>query len=195
MKKPLFILAFLTLTLGLQAQTVDSTSSPTVKRDPKVQQKFAEQLARYYFNAHDYWQLDRLCDEKADSICTPILTWGRGVAAARFFRFEEARELLGKYVEEYQNVLPEIFMLHAADELAGCLWWSQEYDEAAKVCDIVLQFFADEGIEDEHEGAIRRFTENRNRYLAFASLPKMTMSCYDADVRIPFRIKTIRRQK
>lgn len=189
MKKILSILAFLILTLGLQAQAEDP------KKDSKLQQKFASQIGQCYFVTGDYWQLERLCNEKADSIYDPMLTWARGMAAARFLQLEEAKKQLGKYVYDYRYKMPEQWMLNAANELSLCLGWLQEYDEAAKVADIALQYISDEDIADEHQGAILRFTEIRDRSLELSKHPKMTLTRCESDVRIPFCIKTFGKGK
>lgn len=189
MKNILSILGFLSFTLVLQAQTENPP------KDIQVQQKFATQIGQCYFVNGDYWQLEQLCNENADSIYSPMLTWARGMAAARLFQLEEAKMQLGKYVYEYQYKMPEEWMLNAANELSLCLSWLQEYEEAAKVADIALQYISEEGIADEHQGAILRFTEIRDRNLEFSKYPKMTLSCNEHDIKIPFQIKTLGKGK
>lgn len=188
MKKLLSIILFLSLTLGMHAQTENP------KDDIELQNKFGKEISNFYFTG-DYWQLEKFCDEKADSICGSLLTWGSGMAAAKLLQLEEAKKQLGKFVYEYRDELPASWMIYAADQLVFCLERLQEYDEAAKVADTTLQYISDEGIADKHQGAIMRFTDNRDRNLEFAKYPKMTLSRNGSDIQIPFRIKTLKQRR
>ncbi len=200
MKKLLSIILFLSLSLGMHSirpahdklcSALAYAQNDNPKEDFELQNKFGKEISNLY-RTGDYWQLEKFCNEKADSICSSLLTWGRGMAAAKLLQLEDAKKQLGKYVYEYRDELPASWMIYAADQLVFCLWRLQECDEAAKVADITLQYISDEGIADKHQGAIMRFTNNRDRNLEFAKYPKMTLSREGSDVQIPFSIKTLK---
>lgn len=168
--------------------------SQNPKKDSMVQMKFAKQI-NHYWNNDDYWQLEQLCEQKADSICDPLLTWGRGMAAAKFMQFDEAKKQLGLYIYEYRDRMPEDWMVFAVEELTNCFWWQGEYDEIVKVTEVALQYFSEEGDSDKFQRLLERFQWKHDASLEFAKYPKMMISRDDSDISIPFRIKTLGKKK
>jgi len=206
MKKTIIsFIAFLTMTFGMlstcsaqvQAQTVDSTSSPSEspKENSEVMQKFGAQIHNLV-TAGEWWQLEKLCDEKADSIYDPFLAFGRGMVASKFLQQKEAVKLLEMCLYKYTDDMPDPWIFFAGQELVFCQGLDQEYEYAAKVSGDLLKYFSsDESQADQFQWPITYFKTMQQRNEAFAKFPKMTISCDSGEISIPFRIDSVGENK
>lgn len=184
MKKILSILAFMALTMGVQAQTVDSTSSPTQEHEVE---SLEDQIIECY-NNNDCWQMEQLCTNHADSIDVGVLAFARGYMALRFWQLEEAQKQLELCVNEYAEKLDDDVLYSAVIKLCKCLSMLEEHDKAAKLTAKYIKYFSEF---EDCTNEVERLKDEYERSQEFAKYPKMTVEKVSGDIAIPFHIDSI----